>query len=28
MLAYFAKEQKISREELNEILELIQSQKK
>lgn len=28
MLAYFAREQKISREELNEILELIQSQKK
>ena len=28
MLAYFAKEQKISREELNEIMELIQSQKK
>ena len=28
MLAYFAKEQKISREELNEILALIQSQKK
>lgn len=28
MLAYFAKEQKISREELKEILELIQSQKK
>jgi BlaI family penicillinase repressor len=28
MLAYFAKEQKISREEINEILELIQSQKK
>jgi predicted transcriptional regulator len=28
MLAYFAKEQKISREELNELLELIQSQKK
>jgi len=28
MLAYFAKEQKITREELNEILELIQSQKK
>ncbi len=28
MLAYFAKEQKISQEELNEILALIQSQKK
>jgi BlaI family penicillinase repressor len=28
MLAYFAKKQKISREEINEILELIQSQKK
>jgi BlaI family penicillinase repressor len=28
MLAYFAKEQKISREELNEIFALIQSQKK
>ena len=28
MLAYFAKEQKISRDELNEILALIQSQKK
>ena len=28
MLAYFAKEQKISQEELNEILELIKSQKK
>ena len=28
MLAYFAKEQKITGEELNEILELIQSQKK
>jgi BlaI family transcriptional regulator, penicillinase repressor len=28
MLAYFAKEQKISQEELNEILTLIQSQKK
>ena len=28
MLAYFAKEQKISKEELNEILALIQSQKK
>src|ERR1700719_4919118 len=28
MLAYFAKEQKISREEMNEILEIIKSQKK
>ena len=28
MLAYFAKEQKISPEELNEIMELIKSQKK
>lgn len=28
MLAYFAREQKISKEELNEILALIQSQKK
>src|SRR6201991_3099205 len=28
MLAYFAKEQKISPDELNEILQLIQSQKK
>jgi BlaI family transcriptional regulator, penicillinase repressor len=28
MLAYFAKEQKISQEQLNEILELIKSQKK
>ena len=28
MLAYFAKEQKISQEELNEILEIIKSQKK
>lgn len=28
MLAYFAKEQKISKDELKEILELIQSQKK
>jgi BlaI family transcriptional regulator, penicillinase repressor len=28
MLAYFAKEQKISKEELNEILTLIQSQKR
>ena len=28
MLAYFAKEQKISQEELNELLALIQSQKK
>ena len=28
MLAYFAREQKISQEELNEILALIQSQKK
>ncbi len=28
MLAYFAKEQKISREEMNEILEMIKSQKK
>ena len=28
MLAYFAKEQKISKEEINEILEIIKSQKK
>jgi BlaI family penicillinase repressor len=28
MLAYFAKEQKMSQEELNEILEIIKSQKK
>src|SRR6266436_6036189 len=28
MLAYFAKEQKISREEVNEILEIIKNQKK
>lgn len=28
MLAFFAKEQKISKEEINEILELIKSQKK
>lgn len=28
MLAYFAKEQKISKEEMNEILEIIKSQKK
>jgi len=28
MLAYFAKEQKLSQDELNEILEIIKSQKK